>query len=149
MAAVEASKTVPPDPETLLRAYFHELDKGAVAEAGHYLVRATNVTTRQTSPHPRAMLEAAYFFARFRRDNDTARLRLSQAQPDSKRRHVALRAEAAILLADQQYLEAIERATDAIGALPRAVTPGLAEAEEDWLVEIIAQARLASLSTAP
>ena len=131
----------PPDILNLLRAYYHTLDCGDPALAGSYLVRAVTAA-RETNAlsHPRLYPEAAYFFARFRRDLPSAKMYLKRAEHQSAAQHVTQRAQAAIQLAEGNKAAANEIALAALSDLVHRSPPGMAIAERIWLEQILQEA---------
>ena len=128
----------PPNVLMLLRAYYHILDRGEPAMASSYLVRAvTAVQNTNAVGHQRVLPEAAYFFARHRADLQSAEMYLRRGERSPATEHVYLRAEVAINLAREAYVEAEVKASEALVLLARNSPPGIAQAEREWLNALI------------
>jgi hypothetical protein len=57
-------------------------------------------------------------------------------KPGQVEEQTLLRAEAAVLLAEERYVEASETVQRALTALPQSADPGGALAEKDWLDDL-------------
>ncbi len=123
-----------------LIAYFHALDNDASDQASVLLDRALSLRP-VISPFLQSMyfLEAAYFEARYGQQATLARTWLEQATGGLLvEEHTRLRAEAAILLTENRYQEAQDRASQGLALIEHAINKGRAEAEAEWLKEIVA-----------
>jgi hypothetical protein len=122
--------------ESLL-AYYQALDAGSLPAAQQALDRALRhrtgcgATIRATLAH-----EAAYFSARVRKDVEAALAWLGEGDQQGAGERSALRAQAAILLADGRREAARDVAVAAAERLDLAWERGLAAAERDWLRDI-------------
>lgn len=137
-------------PETLagaLLAYTHYLDAGNVDEARRHLQRGRGV--RLAAPGRMgfwdewAALEEAYMAARFDGNVALGRAiidRLAEGIHVLLDRYPGLRVQAAVLLAEGKRDEAIKKAQQGLLSVRRATDRGGAEAEEDWLRQILAEA---------
>ena len=109
------------------RRWLHELEErlGVLAEG----IRASY------------LLEVAFFAAAIDRDAPRARALLAQAKrPLLPSESTQARVDAALLLAEDQPGQAIQRAREALAALDRDQNPGMAIAERDWVQALIATA---------
>ncbi len=122
-------------------AYFRALDESQPGRAAACLDRILSLWP-QLSPlwYNHYTLEAAYFEARYGRDAAVARAWLDQSKSGlAVQPHTRLRAEAAVLLAEGRYAEACATAERGLALTARTSDPGLAQAEAEWLNEIIDQ----------
>jgi hypothetical protein len=125
-----------------LNAYYREMDRGNVEEAASFIDRivARISPAPQFVPDARIVPETAYFAARFKENPTLARNWLDRSRPRSEVRHIQLRAQAAILLAERRYAEARDRATEALSWVNELPPSGLAQAEREWIQRIIGDA---------
>jgi hypothetical protein len=122
-------------------AYFRALDEGQPGRAAACLDRILALWP-QLSPlwYNHYTLEAAYFEARYGRDAAVARAWLDQPKAGlAVPPYTRLRAEAAVLLAEGRYAEACAAAERGLALTARTFDPGLAQAEAEWLNELIDQ----------
>jgi Peptidase family M50 len=127
-----------------LMAYYWLLDRHDAAGAGALLDEILGeVPTALPMMRVRLILEAAYFEARHRHNASAARTWLSSAKGTTADRHMRLRAESAVLLAEGRCQEAWKQAQAGLFALKRAMNTGIAQVEAEWLCEIrdLAQVR--------
>jgi tetratricopeptide (TPR) repeat protein len=125
-----------------LYAYYHAVDSGAFDKACEFLRDALPHADKQAAPTCEALyLEAAFCEGLYRRDAAAARQWLEKATHRLAEEQTRLRAEAAVLLAEGQYAEALARAEAGIAAAPRSTDPGGRIAEADWLGQITVACR--------
>jgi hypothetical protein len=127
-------------------AYLWALDRGEVEAAGTFLGQVLAEQGRvPKGVLPAFRLEAAYFTAHYGGDARTARTWLEQAGNKSVDAHSWFRAQAAVLLAEGERIEARESASRGLAALENASHAGRVLAEADWLRDIIHSADAPSL----
>ncbi|HMA38200.1 MAG TPA: hypothetical protein VKY74_27375, partial [Chloroflexia bacterium] len=127
-----------PDVSAHLLAYYHALDGGAVEAAGAHLDYAVAASgALPTLYRPGIYTEAAYFIARYRNDPATARALLDKSGGHTVTPADRCRAEAAVLLGEGRRAEAAVRAGEGLTLLGRDWNAGTAQAERDWLQEIV------------
>lgn len=85
---------------------------------------------------PGLCLEAAYFLARYRGDAQRAGEWLAQGGGGLVEKHVRLRAEAALLLAQGEAEAALAKTQEALALLPKSMDPGAAHLEMDLLTAL-------------
>jgi hypothetical protein len=133
-----------PDDDTLYdaeghrMAYLHALDSGSPAAAGDHLQAALDrYDTYPTSARPTLFVEAAFFEGAIRGDADAARRWLPYVNEEAGTfldDGTRLRAQAAADWAAGQAVD--ETLAAAHDALSTSTTPGLAEAERDWIASL-------------
>ena len=122
--------------------YLFRLDRGELGQAGELLDLAmTQIDGLPEQMRPTMFAEAAYYTAAHRRDGATARLLLAQAEGGFIETGTRLRAEAAVLLAEGKFAEAVEKAQAGLEALSHSVDKGGAIAEREWLEAILNRAQ--------
>lgn len=129
--------------QVLLYKYLHELDLGKIEQAGRSLDQALLLGRGEKLSGADLFWEAAYYTARFRKQPDLARQWLQRGQPgflDEEQTRV--RAEAAILIAEGKFREALSRIELGFQVLKASFESGIAQAEKDWLNELADQARM-------
>jgi hypothetical protein len=125
-------------------AYLWALDCGHIARAGEFLDRAWNRASGVKFVADSIAVEAAYYTARYRSDPVMAR-RLLSGVVTSPDRSSALRAEAAILLAEGKIHESIAAANAALAEVRKwHVTPAQADTESEWIDGIIREGKARS-----
>jgi hypothetical protein len=124
-----------------LMRFYQALDAGNAAAAEESITQALEFRER-CGNRTRAIIvhEAAYLIARRHKDVETALQWLGESRSAQVERHLRLRAEAAILLADGRRPEARDLAQAAAEGLDEIWERGLASAEREWLGELIAAA---------
>lgn len=119
-------------------AYYHALDLGRKDEAEALLGRALHADAVPEMMRSQVLLEAAFFQAYFHHDAGEARTFFSEARPEKVlEKHLPLRAEAAILLAEGENEGAKEKARKSLEALGKSFDTGTAKLEKEWLEEIV------------
>jgi hypothetical protein len=120
--------------------YYHHLDKGRIDEAGEWIdLLVKNREHFEARNQTYALLEAAYFEARYRHNASAARQWLDQASKNGVEPQSYLRAEAATLFAEGCFREAVIIAKVALAVLPNSADKGGAIAEKEWLESILAE----------
>ena len=116
-----------------LMAYLWALDQGRIDAARTYLYQSIQGIDR-VAPFLRDSLyaELAYFKAFHERDAAGARASLDQAGSCELSEETRLRAEAAVLLVEQQPAAAVERANEAIAATARSLLGASARETIEW-----------------
>lgn len=131
----------PDDVMVNLFGYYHFLDAGKPGRAGELLDLCVEQTIGlRGAVRPMLFAEAAYFMAFHRQDAATARRFLQSASGGLMEPHTRLRAEAAVLLAEDQPVQSIERARAGLAQADRGWDRGGAMAEKDWLAEVVGRA---------
>jgi hypothetical protein len=123
-------------------AFYYFLDRGETDRAGD-LIDLVAADREKYNAHYQlyAVLEKAYFEARYRHDALEARRWLDQTPQGTIEQQTHLRAEAAVLLAERRYKEAAEKAVAALAVLPKSADPGGAVAEKEWSESILAESQ--------
>lgn len=129
-------------PATLYLYYYNE-DRGETAVAERHLLRAIELFGESRPVSSVLAVEAAYVAGLHHRDGAKAREWLSQVKPEEVEPHARERAEAAALLAEKQFSQAIAMAEQGLESSRKSVDPGGAKAERDWLQAIIDASRQA------
>ncbi|HRE04010.1 MAG TPA: hypothetical protein PKX00_00260 [Opitutaceae bacterium] len=124
-----------------LMAYLWALDQGRIDAARTYLYQSIEGIDR-VAPFLRDSLyaELAYFKAFHERDAAGARASLNQAGSCELSEETRLRAEAAVLLVEQQPAAAVERANEAIAATARSLLGASARETIEWAEAIRTEA---------
>lgn len=123
-------------------AYQWALDSGRISCAGALLDEALGIWTTWVSVgRARLVLEKAYFVARHHANPADARLWLDKVRPGPQAHPWQRRAEAAVLLLEGRKEEALAQAQTGLAALQREPRSGVAQAEAEWLQEIITLAQ--------
>jgi hypothetical protein len=129
------------DSKVNLFGYYYHLDFGRTEEAGELL----DLSLAQRSGYPGSRkwiyAEVSYFEGYHRRNGKTARHWFHRIENGGLEAHTQLRAEAATLLAEGRYQEAVTKAEAGLAVLHRSADPGGAQAEGDWLREILHEAK--------
>jgi hypothetical protein len=130
------------DVDSSFFAFYYRLDAAQVEPAGELIDQiATNWEKYDSYHQLYAVLEKAYFEARYRHNVLDARRWLDQTPQGTIEQQTHLRAEAAVLLAEGRYKEAAEKAATALDVLPKSADPGGAIAEKEWLESILAESQ--------
>jgi hypothetical protein len=132
--------------DALLVAYYHAYDNCEIERAGRLLDRAVALLRKKADAFGRPdslRVELAYFTARHRGAASQARGWLQAVTPGTQEEHTLLRAEAAVLLAEDRPAEAFAAAEKGLAAVPRSRDAGGSRAERDWLEAVLAAARRA------
>jgi hypothetical protein len=131
--------------------YYWSLDRGDVVGAEDLLNRLLSVAARRRAAHSSLIfLEAAYFFARYRRDQEAACTFWGRARCDQRHMSAtAARAAAAIHLAAGRCDAAREWARFGLAAAERIPATGVARAEADWLQEVASGSEAGAPSVRP
>ncbi len=138
--ATQDADSAPQATSATILTYLWALDSGHIAEAARSLACALD---DQTAPPPlRAfvLIEASFFSAFFDRDPHKARSLWSQLPTGVGERHMRLRAEAAVLLAEGHAAAAQRCAQMGLEAWSVRTTPGPAVEDEEWLRAILGHA---------
>ncbi len=113
-------------------AHYHALDLGRKDEAEALLGRALSADAIPEVMRSQVLFEAAFFQAYFRHDAGEAQSLLSETQPEKVlEKHLPLRAEAAILLAEGENEGAKEKARKSLEALDGSFSPGTVKLEKE------------------
>jgi len=133
--AIATDGRTPDDPGILKLAYLWAIDCGRMEEAGGYLQRAVDAARKQRHPIlPNVLAEKAFHAAFYLQRPFEARALLDSVPHGALvERHARLRAEAAVLLAEEQWESALEHACMGLVALHRAHYMGRFALEEEWL----------------
>ncbi len=121
----------------LLLSYLSEMDKGFIEQAGRSLDQALLLSRGEKLPSASLYWEAAYYNARFRNQPILARQWLSRAQKGFlDEEQTRARAEAAILIAEGQFEQAMIWIDKGLSVLDWSLEPGTAKAEQEWLISL-------------
>ncbi len=118
-------------------AYFHEIDRGNIEQAGKYLDEALKLAEGDRTVRGRLIRSEAAFFEAYYRQNPVKALEwlcFPEIVPPS--RAAKLRAHAAILLATGHRELARDRAREALAALDPLFEPSIVPLVREWLDEI-------------
>jgi hypothetical protein len=128
-----------------LLQYYGARDTGRLEEAGKFLdLAADQAARRDKLPWFGVWVEVGYFAARYRGDVVLAQQALARVPKSSVEPHTYLRAESAVLLAEGQFAEAIEKAEKGLSLVRQSCDLGGAAAERDWLLDLLHAARSAN-----
>lgn len=118
-------------------AYQHFLDSGDVNTAWSYLSKAFAAAVPMSIDRTRIHLEYAYMQAYYRRRPDLARTIFDNTPTDDNLRHVSLRAEAAILVAEGKTQQGLDAAMETLRAISRLGNPSQEAAETERIAFIL------------
>jgi hypothetical protein len=125
-----------------LFAYYYFLDSGQIERAGQFVDLFVAQLADCPAGHESSLfLEAAYFVGFNRRDPVQARAWLIKSAGGQVEKQTRLRAEAAVLLAEGRYEEAVVAASLGLAVAPESADPGGALAEAEWLQSILTAAK--------
>lgn len=125
-----------------LFAFYYARDRGEIEAAGELLDRAVALLEGTPVEKPSSVhVEAAFFEGLHRRDAAEARRHFDLVPEGDQEEHTRKRGEAAVLLAEQRYVEAVAAAEAAIAAAARSRDPGGAIAETEWVEDVLRAAR--------
>jgi hypothetical protein len=124
-----------------LYGYYYQLDIGRIDEAGELLDLAVSQRSAWLVPRKAVLVEASYFEGYHRKNAKAARHWFQRIENAGLEAHTQLRAEAATLLAEGRYGEAVTKAEAGLAALHLSADPGGAQAEGDLLREILDEAK--------
>jgi hypothetical protein len=127
----------PDDAWVNLYGYYRAIDVGEVGLAGDFL----DLAAGQGKESAAVFVEVAYFEGFHRRNPKAARAALRRARLSDLELHTYLRARAAVLLAEGNYLLAASDAAEALRVSHRSWDLGGATAECDWLQAILKECR--------
>lgn len=121
-------------------AFYKALDAGQIPAAGAYLDAALSGSDLLPQGFRQALrLEAAYFTAFHRHEPITARRWLEDSRGNVAESQTRLRAEAAVLLAEGERAQAMDRAALGLRLASRSYDPDSARAEAEWIEQILAR----------
>jgi hypothetical protein len=131
-----------------LSAYYWSLDHNDIEQArAHLTVNLSNIDRFTWSSRCGIWLEAAYFYARFDQNLESALEYFQLAIGNQCDAALVLRAEAAIRLLQGHPTEAIAKTRAAIKALALVQNPGIGLAEREWLETMLEAANEKLLET--
>ncbi len=137
VARLQEPGTAASEVPAALFLYYHHEDRGELNAAEGHLYRAVALCDKsRLVPSPLAV-EAAYVAGLHHRDAVMARGWLLQVNPEEVEAHTRERAEAAVLLAEKRFSDAIAMAEQALASSWRSADPGGAEAERCWIESIL------------
>ncbi len=129
-------------------AYYWSLDQNDIEKAReHLLVGLSNIERFTWTTRCEIWLEAAYFYARFDQNLESALEYFQLAVGNQCDTALNFRAEAAIRLLKGQLTEAISKTRGAIKALSLVQNPGVGLAEREWLETMLEEANKKLLET--
>jgi hypothetical protein len=131
-----------------LLAYYHALDSGETSAAGRLLEQLSD-NFEGYSPGMRhsLALEVAFYQARYCQDPSRGHDWLRRGRDGLFGAHTRLRAEAALLLAEEQPGPAAQKAREGLRAAKGFFDRGLAVAETEWMRAILLQAEQVSVES--
>lgn len=120
--------------QAFLLSYLSRMDKGLIEQAGRSLDQALLLSRGVKLSSASLYWEAAYYNARFRNQPVLARQWLSRAQAGFlDEEQTRARAEAAILIAEGKFEQALIWIDKGLSMLDWSLEPGTAKAEQEWL----------------
>jgi hypothetical protein len=134
------------DGDSLLVAYYRAIDCGDLERAGTLLDRAARLPGLGWDRwSPAFQVELAYFSAFHHGLANEGRRWLERVPSEGIEEHTWRRAEAAVLLAERRFAEAVASADAGLAAVPLSRDPGGPKAERE-LLEAVARAARAGLA---
>lgn len=118
-------------------------DRGEPAAAERHRLRAVALCGESQPVPSAAAVEAAFVAGLHHRDGAKAREWLTQVKAGEVEAQMRERAEAAVLLAEGQFSQAIAMAEQGLASSLTSVDPGGAKAERCWLQSILDASRQA------
>ncbi|WP_218082654.1 hypothetical protein [Anthocerotibacter panamensis] len=131
-----------------LSAYYWALDRKEISQAAQFLERAmANREGYPASFRPLLLLETAYFIAMYDQNPGLARQWFDAAKGGMVDQHTRLRAQAAVLLAEGKTEEAMSQALRGLALVDRGTSPGISQAETEWLQTFLGRSSQGALTT--
>jgi hypothetical protein len=143
VAKIQEPGSANTEPQAALFLYYHHEDRGEMPAAERQLLRAVALCG-ESRPAPSVLaVEAAFVAGLHHRDGAKGREWLTHVKAGAVAAHTRDRAEAAVLLAEGQFSQAIAVAEQGLASSRTSVDLGGAKAERCWLQSILDASRQA------